>query len=236
MSSNSTFETLGYIIKKEIIASIEHDTKSALVLETHKPYPGYHGTTIPDHLKPMSLFLVMDKKYTGEHVIRATMAVKKNYPDHFDATPGLITIFNALTPCIRIRDMDTYQNIDRLVAAYRQHGIEFLKDKKVDPFEGLIRIRKYFSLKKHEDGLYSDIDVPQMAYFETPGYINWHIFEDISLRLKPNVEYNNFDAALGVFFTPKGVIDNIRIYHAEINMNDITYLRARYLEEIQRVL
>lgn len=236
MNTNTIFETVGYITKKEIIASIEHDTENALVLETRQPYPGYHGTTIPDHLRPMSLFLVTDKKYTGEHVIRATMAVKKNYPDYFDAVPGLVTVFNALMPCIRIKDMASYHNVDRLIAAYRSNGIGFAKDRKVDPFDGWIKIRKYFNLRVQDKGLYSDADVPSMAYFEIPGPISWEIFEEITHQLKPNVEYNNYDAALGVFFTPKGVIDNIRIYHQEIDMNDIVYLRGKYLEEIARVL
>ncbi len=236
MTAKQQFDTVGYIIKKEIIASIEHDTENALVLETKKPYPGYHGTTIPDHLNPLSLFMVTDKKYTGEHVIRATTAVKVNYPEHFDAVPGMVTLFNMLTPCIRIKDMRSYKNINLLVAAYRKNGIGFMKDRKVEPFNGLIKIRKYFSLIVQENGLYSDADVPSMVYFEIPGLISWDLFEDITLRLKPNVEYNNFDAALGVFFTPKGVIDSIRIFHEEIDMKDIVFLRKKYLEEIARVL
>jgi len=234
MNTEKIFETLGYITKKEILASIEHDTSKALVLETRKPYPGYHGTTIPDHLKPLSLFLVTDKKYTGEHVIRATMAVKKYYPDHFDATPGMVSVFNAMTPCIRIKDMASYKNIHELIAAYQANGIDFMKDKVLEPYEGLIRIRKYFSLRPFDTGLYNDIDIPTMAYFEIPTQISWELFEKITLHLKPNVEYNNFDAALGVFFTPKGVIDAIRIYHEKIDMNDIIYLRGKYLEEIER--
>ncbi|MBE0638319.1 MAG: hypothetical protein IH598_07355 [Bacteroidales bacterium] len=235
MSTEKILETLGYITKKETLASIEHDTANALVLETREPYPGYHGTTIPDHLKPMSLFLVTDKKYSGEHIIRATMAVKKHYPDHFDATPGLVTVFNVMHPCIRIKDMASYKNIHELIEAYRKAGVEFMKDKVIEPFEGLIKIRKYFNLKEVGNDFYIDIDVPSMAYFKIPGLISWELFEDITLRLKPNSEYNNFDAALGVFFTPKGVIDTIRIYHEEIDMANIIYLRGKYLEEIERL-
>ena len=234
MSNYKIFETLGYITKKETLASIEHDTDNALVLETREPYPGYHGDNIPPKLIPLSILLVTDKKYSGEHVIRATMAVKKHYPDHFDATPGMVSLRNAMTPCIRIKDMASYHDIQSLIIAYRKAGIDFMKDKILDPFEGLIRIRKYFSLIVKGEGLYSDVDIPSMAYFEIPGLISWEMFEEITFGLKPNAEYNNFDAALGVFFTPKGVIDNIRIFHPEINMNEVIYLRDKYLEEIKR--
>lgn len=235
MTGNNILETVGTITKKEILASIEHDTSKALVLETLKPYPGYHGTTIPDHLNPMSLFFVTNKKYTGENVIRATMAVKSNINIHFDAVPGQITVFNNLTPCIRIKDLKSYESIALLINEYRKHDIEFMKDKKIEPFYGLIKIRKYFKLEVVEKGLYRDLEVPTMAYFKIPDLLSWDVFESITHNMKPNVEYNNFDAALGVFFTPAGVIDTVRIYHEEINMDDIRFLRSRYLEEIARL-
>ncbi|MCF8365533.1 MAG: hypothetical protein K9H16_07120 [Bacteroidales bacterium] len=235
MINKNIFEAVGTIIKKEILSSIEHDTSKALVLETLKPYPGYHGTTIPDQLNPISLFFVTDKKYSGEKVIRATMAVKKEFSEPFDATPGQITVFNALTPCIRIKDLNTYERISELVDLYRKHGIDFIKDRKVDEFYGLIKIRKYFELENIEDGLYKDLKMPQMAYFFVPNQISWDVFESITHNLKVNPEYNNFDAALGIFFPPDLVIDAVRIYNVEIDMEHVKMLRDKYLQEIKRI-
>jgi len=235
MDSKNILEAVGTITKKEILCTIEHDTGKALVLETLKPYPGYHGTTIPEHLNPMSLFFVTDKKYSGENVIRATMAVKKEFARNFDATPGQITVFNALTPCIRINDLNSYQQISELIDLYRKHGIEFMKDRKVEEFSGLIKIRKYFEMERIEEGLYRDIKMPQMAYFFIPAMLSWDVFESITHNLKLNPGYNNFDAALGVFFTPDEVIDAVRIYNVEINMEDIKMLKSKYLQEIRRI-
>ena len=235
MNSKSILETVGTITKKEILASIEHETSKAFVLETLKPYPGYHGTTIPEQLNPISLFLITDKKYTGERVIRATMAVKKDFPQSFDAVPGQITVFNTLTPCIRIKDLQSYQSVKELIELYRKHGIDFMKDRKVEPFSGLIKIRKYFELEKISEDLYIDRQIPQMTYFFIPAMLSWNVFESITHNLKVNPEYDNFDAALGVFFTPQGVIDNVRIYTEEISPEEVTLLRTKYLQEIRRI-
>jgi len=235
MSSKNILEAVGTITKKEILKSIEHDTSKAFVLETLQPYPGYHGTTVPDQLNPISLFFVTDKKYTGEAVIRATMAVKKEFEDRFDAVPGQLTLFNTLTPCIRIKDLKTYQKIGELINLYRKHGIDFLKHRKVEEFSGLIKIRKYFELEKVEEGIYKDLEMPQMAYFIIPSMLSWNVFESITHNLKVNPEHNNFDAALGVFFTPGGVIDSVRIYNEEINMDDVRLLKTKYHQEIRRV-
>jgi hypothetical protein len=235
MTNKNILEAVGTITKKEILATIEHDTNKALVLETIKPYPGYHGTTIPDQLNPISIFLVTDKKYSGENVIRATMEVKKEFDTTFDAVPGLITVFNTLTPCIRIKDLASYEKIGELVTLYRKHGIDFMKDRKLEAFSGLIKIRKYFELEKTEDGLFKDLETPQMAYFFIPEQLSWNVFESITHNLKVNPDYENFDAALGVFFTPEGVIDSVRIYHEEIDMEMVKVLRERYLMEMKRI-
>jgi len=235
MSSKNILETVGTITKKEILNTLEHDTGKALVLETLKPYPGYHGTTIPDQLNPISLFFVTDKKYSGEAIIRATMAVKKEYKETFDAVPGQITVFNALTPCIRIKDLKSYQQISELINQYRKHGIDFMKDRKVEEFSGLIKIRKYFELEQVEDGFYKDLLTPQMIYFTIPTVLSWNVFESITHNLKVNPEHNNFDAALGVFFTPHGVIDSVRIYNEEIDMEDVKLLKTKYHQEIRRI-
>jgi hypothetical protein len=229
-------ETVGTITKMETLASIEHDTDKALVLETLKPYPGYHGTTVPEQLNPISLFLVTNKKYSGEQVIRATMALKKVFDHEFDAVPGQITVFNTLTPCIRIKDLKQYEQIDELVKLYRANGIDFLKDKKMAPFNGLIKIRKYFSLDVAGDFIFKDLDNPSMAYFEIPRLLDWDTFESITMGIKNNmVDKNNFDAGLGVFFTPEGIIDNVRIYDEELDLEDVKFIREKYLEEIARL-
>ena len=233
---NRKIETVGTITKRETLASIEHDTDKALVLETVKPYPGYHGTTIPDQLNPRSLFLVTNKKYSGEQIIRATMAIKKDYGQPFDAVPGQITVFNTLTPCIRVKDMKQYGLIDELVKLYRANGIDFMKDKKMAPFTGLIKIRKYFSLETVADKIYYDLEMPPMAYLEIPVVLGWDEFEGITKTIKHNIEdHNNFDAALGVLFTPAGIIDIVRIYHEDIDIEDVKLIREKYLEEIARL-
>ena len=236
MNNKTILETVGTITKKETLSTVEYDTDKALVLETLKPYPGYHGTTVPDQLKPISIFLVTDRKYTGEKVIRATMGVKREFTDSFDAVPGQITLFNNLTPCIRIKYLSGYGKIEELVQLYRKNGIDFMKSRNMEPFYGLIKIRKYFTLDLIEPDLYRDTREPQLLYFVIPSQVSWDNFEAITQNLKLIEDYNNFDAALSIFFTPKGVIDNIRLYREETEMDNIRLVRNRYLQELKRMM
>lgn len=234
MKNNRIIETVGTITKKENLAIFECETNKALVLESLKPYPGYNGTTVPEDTHPGGMFLVTNENYSGEKIIRATMSVKKKTSIAFDAAPARITLFNTMSPCIRINDLQTCRQVEEMVKLYQECGIEFKKIKKIEPFDGIIVVRKYFRLEEVEKAFYNDLDEHSMVYFEIPGLITWDEFEKITLGIKPNVEYNNFDAAMGVFFTPKGVIDIVRIYHNAINLTEIKNLRAKYLEEISR--
>jgi len=234
MKNTRIIETVGTITKKENLATLECETDKALVLESLKPYPGYNGTTIPENLTPSGLFFITAKNYSGEKVIRATMAVKKKTDIIFDAAPARITLFNRMNPCVRINDLQSFKQVSQLIKLYRECGIDFKKSKKINPFDGLIIVRKYFRIEEVADAIYYDLDEHSMAYFEIPRLITWDEFEKVTFRIKPNVEYNNFDAAMGVFFTPKGVNDIVRIYHKEISLDEIKILRTKYLDEISR--
>ena len=74
--SEHIIETIGHVEKKETLKSIGY---SDLVLESEHPYPGYHGTTVPDQVNPKSLFLLTRTKYADELIIRAIKSVKNRH-------------------------------------------------------------------------------------------------------------------------------------------------------------
>jgi len=234
MKPQNLFETVGTISKNELLASFDYDTDKAMVLETLQPYPGYNGTTVPDSLGINSLFFVTNKKHSGETIIRASMEVRKKFEPTFDAVPGTITVFNTPEPCIRIKHLHKIEVVEPMIKLYREAGISFLKSKKIPSFDGLIKIRKYFTLDMVDDGIYFDLDVPHIAYFQIPNLLTWAQFAKITFSIRPNVYCNNFDAALGVFFTKKGVVDVVRVFYESLEVKDIKFLRTKYLEEISR--
>ena len=65
MAQKLILETIGTIEKKELLGPVGYDD---LVLESYHPFPGYHGTTIPDTDRPKSLFIITRSKYTEERM------------------------------------------------------------------------------------------------------------------------------------------------------------------------
>ncbi|MBK9290300.1 MAG: hypothetical protein IPM52_01500 [Bacteroidetes bacterium] len=230
---HTSLKSIGTIIKKENLASVEHETNSnALVLESLYPFPGYHGTTVPDATDPRSLFLVTDQVYHNDVVIRAVQKVKKHYPHHFDGTPGRIDLYNTPAGVVRIKFLP-YDKVGSLISALEQEGLHFMKHRKVQEYASLIKITKYFMIQKAGEGIYADQNWKNMFYLHIPVLLEWKDFEKITMSIKHNIDDNNFDAALTTMYDEKGMLDFVRIYDEQSCQGKLIFIRDKYLEAIK---
>ena len=227
--------TVGIIRKGEKLASVEHDTKSkAMILESLLPYPGYHGTTIPDTLEPESLFAVTKVDHTDEDIIRSIQKVKKVCKVGFDAAPGTIFIENNRARIIRFKDLQ-YSKVGDVINEFEKVGISFKRARKIAPYESIIRIVKYFNLKKLDDGIYEDLDMKEFFYLAVDGYPDWETFEKITKDIKYNIEDLIFDGAQLSIFDTTGMADFVRIYDKKRYVDKLSTIRKYYLEAYSRL-
>ena len=238
MKDHCYIETLGTIIKKETLASIEEDLcDNSLVVENIYPYPGYHGTTIPDDmtLTPDSIFIAAKQLYDHETVCRTACEIRKKFKGNFDAAPGMITVFNEMTPCIRIKQLDNYRILPELIGHFKDHGFQFMKYKRTGRFEGIIKINKFFVIEELNDKIYIDHEEKELCYLPISKQLDWDTFEEITLDMKRNMPDSKFDAALGTIFRKNQVIDLIRIFDKHIDTEKINQIKERYLNEIEKL-
>ncbi len=233
--NNEIIQTIGTVIKKEKLASVDIQTPgNALILESLEPYPGYHGTTIPDRLEPDSLFAVLKINYNDERIFRVIQAIKKEHPISFDATPGSVMLQNKPVHVIRLRHL-SYNALPEIIGLLRGHGIEFVKAKKVPPYESIIRIRKYFKMEKIGDAVYHDLTNNETYYIEVPAQMRWVTFEKVTLHLKYNLKDNKFDAAQTSLFTEDGMMDLVRIYDFDCKPAKLEFIHSQYLDTLSKL-
>ena len=217
------------------MASVENDTKCrALILESLQPYPGYHGTTIPDMLEPESLFVVTKAAYSDEEIIRAIQQVKKKFTIPFDAAPGSILFQNKAVDIIRFKGL-SYNMISEVVEHFTDAGIAFERAKKMGPYESIIRIGKFFRIRKIADGIYEDMDVSQFFYLQVPSQINWDLFEEMTKNIRYNIETIIFDAAQTSVYDANGLVDFVRIYDTDKDIDNLISIRNNYLNAFERL-
>lgn len=233
MSRKILLETIGTIEKREMLGPMGYNE---LVLEAFHPFPGYHGTTVPDNDMPKSLFAITRSKYTEEKIIRVTQKIKSDHNFRFDGTPGMVTLYNMLNPCIRFKELTSYDIVPHILKAYENEGIEFMSNRKIEPYAGIIKVKKYFLIEAVSDYTFKDAEDPNMYYFSIPVQLRFNQFEKITLDLKRNMENPKFDAALGTIFRKSGLIDLIRIYDNKITPERLNLIRAKYIQAINNLI
>jgi len=233
MSQKIILETIGTIEKKEMLGPVGY---ADLVLESFAPFPGYHGTTVPDSVKPKSLFIITRSKYIEEKIIRITQKVKKDHNFSFDGTPGHVTLYNMLNPCVRIKGLKSFELVPEILQAYKAEGIEFMTNRKIEPFTGIIKVKKYFLLDPISDEVFYDAEDKNMFYFSIPVQLRFNQFEKIVIDLKNNMEEHNFDVALGTIYRRNGLLDMIRVYDANCTPERLEMIRSRFLSRINKLV
>ena len=232
--SKAVYNTCGTITKKEKLRSVESVTNShALILENISPFPGYHGTTVPEKLEPDSMFAVTKLMHKDEVVIRALQGVKKKLGFDFDAAPATINLSNESRNAIRFKNLK-YSLVGDVLKELENLGIAFRKAKKVSAFESIIKVQKFFSLEETGEFTYKDIDCDKMSYFSVPALLRWNTFERITINCKYNLDDNNFDAAMATVYLNRCIIDLVRIYDKDTSTNKLNNIRKKYIEALNK--
>ena len=229
-------ETIGYLTKEEHLASLEHDIiPNTLVVETRQPFPGYHGKDLPgDSASPPEfIFFVTKQKYTTEHIARLTHNIRKYFSENIDVARAEISIYNTKYPCIRVKNCENFSKIKELQECYKGEGIKFAKKQKIDSI-GLIKIQKHFVINELTEGIFEDEEEEHTTYLQVPVYLTWPQFKSITYKIKNNMDDSNFDAAQGLFYRRGSIVDVVRIYAHNIDLNKLEDIRSRYLKEISR--
>ena len=229
MNQNILLETIGTIEKKEMLGPVGY---KELVLEAFQPFPGYHGTTVPDKDTPNSLFALTRSKYTEEKVIRVIQKIKSDQQLTFDATPGMVTLYNMLNPCIRFKGLSNYDEMPPVLKAFEDEGLEFMGNRKIEPFTGIIKVKKYFLVEVISDYIFKDVEDPNMHYFTIPVQLRFNQFEKMTMDIKNNLPDPNFDVALGTIYRKKGLIDMIRLYDDKCTPEKLDLIRSKYLKAV----
>ncbi len=237
MANDKTIERYGNLLKQEDLRTM-HDKiwPNTFVLEAPEPFPGFfkYYSDHPRETKPLYIYLVLKQLYTLEEITRASQNIQKYFPAQFNATPGVVKIYNRVFDVIRVRHLDEFSQIADLQAGYMDEGIEFMRKPTRDlTGPAIIRIKKFFILDEPSPGLFFDLTEKDHGYFLISNQLTWKYFEDITRKVKFNWDKPFFDAAIGHFHVKFGIQDMIRIYYPEMNAEYLLEARTKYMEQIR---
>ncbi|MGM0497085.1 MAG: hypothetical protein ACQESJ_04150 [Bacteroidota bacterium] len=234
-SFDNIVEVTGYIKKQENLVPVgDNIMPNTCVLESLRPFPGYYGSNFPDQSQPRSIFILLREAHDFEEVARKTKNVKERFPHDFNASEGKILIAPYEYHCLRVKYLSSFNFLPELQKEYMEENIKFHKEKDIKT-EAIIKINKVFRVYEKEQGVYRDVEDDYKCYLEIPMQLNWETFVSITADIKNNMVNYMFDAALGVLFRSKSIVDVIRIYDHEKDVEKMKKLRDMYLEEIRKM-
>lgn len=234
MGDNKKMEVFVNLTKNDMVVAIDDKILAgSLVFDSLNPFPGYYHET-PTSSKPIYIYLVLDKQYPLEDLLRATQNIEKEYGWDFDAGKGYMTIGSAALNVIRMRHLPQIDLVEKIQEAYMKQGISFLMNKKLKgKLEASVKIVKFSSLEVVGEGTYISIDEPTFAYVEIPKFLNREIFSKVSMDVKYNWEGHEFDAARASFYNDGKLYEVVRIRSNKIDSDYLAAIRKLYLEKIR---
>lgn len=233
-TSRRSIEVTGYIKKCEDLVNIDSNVAiNTCVLESLLPFPGYHGKNLPDESEPRSLFFIITNNYSFEDIARLTKRVDGNFEENFNASIGTIYIQPYTYNCIRIKYLPSFKLLPKLQNIFQKEGVKFARYKKINDM-GIIVVKKNFLVEEREEGIYFDMENQAKFYVELPEKLDWETFKNFTFHIKNNLIDINFDAALGVFYRLRGIVDVVRVYDRHNSLEKMRTLKAMYEEQVRR--
>ncbi len=224
----------GCIYKKEFLTTVQKNIlPESFVMKIWRPFHGIQEK-LPLRNIPEFYFMVMQEDYLLDSIIGISDKINLEFKHGFDAVEGNIYVAGVTHPVIRIKIYEKSVLIKEIQKQFADYGFQMSMNRLSIKEKGVIKLKKYFTLKVVKEGIYFDRRTPELAYFRIPHQIEWDLFEDITQRIKVNVALGEFDAAMGAFHFGQKVEYIIRILKLQKSLNNIELIKQDYLTYINK--
>ncbi len=210
-------EITGYIVKEEVVKDLNNfDFGNVAVYEVEDYYPGYYRGLVFEE-KPNFIYIKTIETYSYETIKRIERELKRFLKFSFDLAYASLNLFNEETPCIRVKYLNSFDNLKTLLNALKKTELKLAKVERPFHDKAIIKTDKVFLLEQIEDSVFMDMEEKENGYVVLPKHLSWREFEKLSLTVKYNWDGQSFDAAQGIFKRHQGIQDVARIYTKENN-------------------
>lgn len=231
---NKRMEVFVNLTKKNTVVALDQKIlPGSLVFESLNPFPGYYHA-LPTDVESMYIFLVLDKQYPLEEILRATQTIEKEYDWNFDAGKAYISIGSTSLNAIRVRHLPSLDLVVKIQEAYANQGIKFLMNKKLKgKLEAQVKIVKFSLIEELAEGVSQHSEDPTFAYIEIPKYLSPEAFSKVSMDVKYNWEGHEFDAASASYYKNGKLYEAVRIRSDKMDVEYLNNIKKLYADKIR---
>jgi hypothetical protein len=236
MELNHPEQKYGTILKREALSNAFVDVDdSVLILKSSDPFPGFYcpGKNPADNsCKEISYYLPVHV-HTGcieDNICRISLEIFNNTKIQVCASKVLLS--GKFIQAIRIKGTNLI-GIQRIVSVFKENGIQFYKNRKVNIYLAEIYLKSFFEIKRIGGAIYQNNYTPELFYLDIPERLDWKLFEKLITYQKTYSSFKNFDAALGYWMQRPAFTDFMRIYGTKLSLPELQTIRDSFLENLK---
>ncbi len=173
------------------------------------------------------LFLVVKKGVScfQDIVIREGVKLSKKFDLAKHIAPGQIIFENKPTLVVRIRPVE-FENLNLIIEALQKHGIEFVKNKKVQTFETKAFYKKYYEFKELADGIYQEDASTKRFFIKMPKSIEFEEFKKLIKEIECTSKFHLFEYFLAELYHKNTIINFAGVFSSNCIVDNFEVLKS----------
>ncbi len=227
-------EIIGKLMKQEKVSPIENNKlPRTFVVNIPSPLASYF-TRFSQISKPNTILLITKEPVSFERILRATRNINKENKMDINGAKCEITIGKRKYSGIRLKSVKEYSDIPKIQELYINEGLEMARNVRIKhDTDSMIRVNKFYNLKKKTDEIYQSINDKNYYYFVIPKDLDWDKFREVTFDIKNNVSVSGFDIAKGIFYEKDGITEIVRITKPKITLKMVKEIQKKYLDRLK---
>ena len=226
-------ELVGKIIIEEDIDSIEENKiPKTFVIAVPDPLKSYYNWSTEIN-KPNSIIFITKKPSSFENILRMTTKINDKHKLNLDGAKCEVAIGSRKLHGIRVKGINRYHEIEDIQRHYLKQGVEFSRSEKLTKKNSLIRMNRFFNIKRIRKGIYHSVTKNDDYYVEVPKHMDWDQFKRITYEIKNNIVDRNYDIAKGIFYIDGGITEMLRIIKPKATVAFLKNIQKRYIDKLE---
>ncbi len=227
-------EIIGKLTKQEKVNPIERNKlPRTFVVNIPSPLASYF-TRFSQISKPNTILLITKDPVSFERILRATRNINKDNEMDIEGAKCEITIGKKKYSGIRLKRVKEYSDIPKIQELYINEGLDMARSVKIKhDTDSMIRVNKFYNLKKKADDIYQSQNDKNYYYFTIPKHLDWDKFREVTFDIKNNISVSGFDVAKGIFYETHGITEMVRIIKPKITLKMVKEIHQKYLDRLK---
>ncbi|MCK5637523.1 MAG: hypothetical protein KAH67_02350 [Flavobacteriaceae bacterium] len=226
-------EILGKLTKQEKVDPIvKNKIPNTFVISIPSPLSSYFSRFTQVN-RPNTILLIVKGDISFERILRATKNINAANKVNIEGAKSELTIGKRKYSGIRLKGVKDYTDIPKIQELYKNEGFELAKNVRIkQETDSMIRVNKFFNIKKISDDIYQSANEKDLYYFVIPKDLTWDQFRDVTFDIKNNINLSGYDVAKGIFYHNNGITEMVRIVKPNITLEMVKEVKEKYLDRL----